>query len=519
MRLESFLQAHAQRSPEKAAIVHGARQLSYRELNDNAASLAASLRRLGLKPKDRLVLYLGNELEFAELLYAAFSIGAVVVPLTTRLTANELQHILTDSAPWGIVFHYNQRDVIDALPVELLRNRIVIGGDIGSAYSLDQLRQGEAEPSIHERELDEDDALILYTSGTTGKPKGAITTHRNLVTQSYFLNATHWGVSSADIFLATSPLAHRFGFSRLSSAICFGATLVVTPKFEPPAVLDAIEKNRVTILAAVPTVCRMLLPFIKTDFARLSSLKTILTTGEAFPVSLKEELRAVLPQVGLISFFGQTEAGGVTTLGPDEQMSHAASVGRPTPGIEVKLIDETGSTVKTDEVGELLVRSGVPGSWTTMRGYFGKPEATAETIVNGWIKTGDLARQDADGYLYIVDRKKDMILSGGYNIYSKEVEVALLADNRIADAAVIGVPDLTYGEAVLAFVEPKAGQSITPESVVAKSREILAGYKKPKYVVLRETLPRNSQGKILKNELRAEAREVLDLLTAGVSQI
>lgn len=509
MRLETFLDAYSTRKPDQAAIIHGDRAVSYRELAENVAALADNLRDLGLKEKDRLVLYLGNEVEFAELLYAALSIGAVVVPLTTRLTVNELSHIVQDCSPWGIAFHTDQRAVIQRLPKDAVSTKLVVGNEIPGAYSVYDLRRIKRKRHVLDVAFDGDDALILYTSGTTGSPKGAITTHRNLITQTYFLAASQWGASSNDVTLATTPLAHRFGFSRLSSAICFGGTLIVLPKFEPIAAIDAIETNNVTVLAAVPTVFRMLLPHIRQNPTRLSSLRTILTTGEAFPVPLKEELRSILPSVGLFSFFGQTEAGGVTTLFPSEQVSHAASVGRPTPGIEVKLVDETGATVNVGEVGELLVRSGIPGSWTTMRGYFGKPAATAETIIQGWIKTGDLARQDADGYLYIVDRKKDMILSGGYNIYSKEVEVALLSDSRIADAAVIGVPDAIYGEAVLAFVEPKAGEKLTRESIIENCRDILAGYKKPKYILFRKELPRNSQGKVLKNELRAIAAEVL----------
>lgn len=511
MRLESFLRAHASRIPSKSAIVYGSDRISYRDLNDRVTSLAMRLVQLGLKPQDRIVLYLGNQLEFAELLYAAFSIGAVVVPLTTRLTSSELLHIVGDCSPWGIAFHIDQQDIVSPVPGDLAPNRIVIGGEADGAHSFEQLGRNNTGTEIPDLALDHDDALILYTSGTTGKPKGAITTHRNLITQSYFLNATQWGITSDDIFLATTPLAHRFGFSRLSSAICFGATLVIIPKFDPHAAIEAIERNHVTVLAAVPTVCRMLLPYLPQDQARLNSLRTILTTGEAFPVALKEELRSILPDVGLISFFGQTEAGGVTTLGPDEQIKHAASVGRPTPGVQVKLIDETGNTAKVGEVGELLVRSGPPGSWTTMRGYFGKPQETAETIVDGWIRTGDLARQDEDGYLYIVDRKKDMIISGGYNIYSKEVEIALLSNPRVADAAVIGVPDPIFGELVIAFIEAKPGEDVTPDSVLASCREILASYKKPKYVFVRERLPRNSQGKVLKTALRAEASAALVL--------
>ena len=260
-------------------------------------------------------------------------------------------------------------------------------------------------------------------------------------------------------------------------------------------------RERITVTGLVPTVIRMLLPFVRKDASRCATLRKIIVSTEAFPVELKREVLELLPQAEIHSLFGSTEAL-VTNLGHAEQFSHPASVGRPLPGVEVRIVDDAGGDVPQGEVGELLVRSGTPGRWATIRGYYNRPDATAEAIRNGWIHTGDMARMDTDAYLYIVDRKKDMVLSGGYNIYSKEVEAAIMGVPGVHDVAVVGVPDAVYGEAVAAFVETHPGQSVAAEIIIEHCRETIASYKKPRYVRFVNALPRNSTGKVLKYELR-----------------
>ena len=257
----------------------------------------------------------------------------------------------------------------------------------------------------------------------------------------------------------------------------------------------------------VPTVARMLLPYIESDPDKCGSLRRLIVTGEAFPVELKRRLISLLPNAQLCSFFAMTEAGAVTSLSHAEQFTHPESVGRPTPGVEIRLIDDAGRDVAANEVGELLVRAGGPGRYITLRAYYNRPQDTAAAIRDGWIYTGDLARRDAGGYLYIVDRKKDMGLSGGFNIYTKEVEQALVLHAAVADAAVIGVPDAVYGEAVAAFVERKPGAAVSAEALIEHCRTLIAGYKKPKHVFFVDALPRNALGKALKYELRRMAAE------------
>lgn len=288
-----------------------------------------------------------------------------------------------------------------------------------------------------------------------------------------------------------------------------GGTLVVMKKFDPGQTVETIADEKITVLGMVTTVCRMMLPEIKADPGKCASLRLIVVTGEAFPVELKRQFLALLPHIRLVSFVAMTEVGGVTSLSHEEQFDHAASIGRPTPGVEIRIVDDADNIVKTGEPGELLVRVGEPGRYSVMRGYYNRPDDTAKAIEDGWIRTGDVAKADEDGYLYIVDRKKDMVLSGGFNIYTKEVEQALMANPDVADAAVVGVPDEIYGEAVTAFIEPAQGRNPTSESIVDQVRSRVAGYKKPKYVVVVDQLPRNSLGKVLKRELREIANDLI----------
>jgi acyl-CoA synthetase (AMP-forming)/AMP-acid ligase II len=508
MRLENILRAQAVRYPDKTALVCGDERLTYRELEQNIRRVANGLRAQGAGPGDRIVVFLSNGIEIVELFFAAFSIGAIVVPVTTRLTSHELQHICADSRPFAIVFDESEPSIAGVLEANPESIWIATGNKFEGAVHYAELRQAEPAP-LPPLSIESDDAVIMYTSGTTGKPKGAIITHANIVVQHYFVNAVEWGISSADKFLVTTPLAHRTGFARLANSMTLGGTLVVLKKFDPRATIEALAREGITVVGMVPTVCRMLLPEIAADPLRCASLRRIVVTGEAFPVELKRRFLELLPNVRLVSFFAMTEVGGVTSLSHEEQFDHASSIGRPTPGVETRIVDDAGIDVHTGEAGELLVRVGQPGRYSVMRGYYNRPEETSKTLDEGWIHTGDVAKADDDGYLYIVDRKKDMVLSGGFNIYTKEVEQALLQDSDVADAAVVGVPDDLFGEAVAAFIERRTGSNPTAASIIENVRSLVAGYKKPKYVFIVDTLPRNSLGKVLKRQLREQATDLI----------
>lgn len=502
MRLETLLAGHALRRPGHPAIVCADARISYAELHDRVRRAAVGLQDLGVRAGERVIIVLPNGPEFVVALYAAFTLGAIAVPMNARLAPEEIEHILTDAQPQALIYAATERVKLPA-PSALGSGlaRIVVGAPQSAEVPFERLQTSSLRelPALH---AEHDDALIMYTSGTTGKPKGAIVTHANMIVQNVFLHALEWGLDRDDRFLAINPLAHRAGSARVFNALGLGATLVIMEKFDPVQALALIERERITVTGLAPTVIRMMLPHLRERASSCASLRRVIVSTEAFPLELKREVLALLPQAQIHSLFGSTEVLA-TNLSHAEQFSRPESVGRPLPGVEVKLVDDAGNPVPSGGVGELLVRSGAPGRWATMRGYWNRPEETAATIRDGWVYTGDLARADAEGYLYIVDRKKDMVLSGGYNIYSKEVEQVLVAHPDVEDAAVIGVPDPIFGEAVAAFVKVKRGAVPSPAALIEHCRERLASYKKPKHVFVVEALPRNATGKVLKNELRA----------------
>jgi long-chain acyl-CoA synthetase len=348
--------------------------------------------------------------------------------------------------------------------------------------------------------------MIGYTSGTSGTPKGALTTHNNLVLTA-LLNNFDYDLSERDRIMVTTPFAHRTAIARLYNTLTLGATLVIMPRFDAAETLATIVRERITVAGLVPTVARMLLDAIDGDASAYANLRMMISVGEAFPIEMKQRLFATLPNIKLSSALAMTEVFGAAVLKSEDQISHAGAAGRPVPGVEVMLADDAGANVPTGEIGEILVRSGVPGAELMMRGYWNRPKETAEAFHDGWLLTGDMGRFDAEGYLYVVDRKKDMILSGGLNIYSKEVEKAIIAHPSVADVAVVGTADPAFGEAVVAFIELKKGANATQDEIVEHCKTLIASYKKPKYVFF-DGFPKNAQGKALKTALRVMAKDL-----------
>ena len=502
MKLASFLATHARATPDKDAVICGAERLTFAQLNDTTDRVANALRSLGVGTGDRVAIQLQNTVEFVRAFMAITKAGGIAVPVNTRLAPDEIAYILADCAPKAVFISDETREVFEraaAIAKNVLR--IAAGVPKAGEHAIADLIDNGASgtPSVPS---EFDDNLIVYTSGTTGRPKGAILTQANSIIPNGYLNAVQYGISGRDRQLVTTPLAHRTGFARMANMILHGCTLVVMPRFEPAAAAKLVKEERITVIGIVPTVGRMLLPEIESHPENFATVRIVLVTGEAFPLEVKQRIQKALPHVRQYSFFAMTEVGGLTLLGPEEQFTHPTSLGRLNPGAEVRLVDASGSDVPPGEVGEMWVRTGEPGRYLTMRCYFNKPKETAETIRDGWVATGDMARMEPDGHLYIMDRKKDMVLSGGYNIYSKEVELVLQQHAAVQDAAVIGVPDPVFGEAVAAFIELRPGASATAGELVAHCRDRIAGYKKPKHVRFFDQLPRNSTGKVQKFELR-----------------
>lgn len=500
MKTEVVVRAFAQRRPQHEALVCGGERRTYGELEQRTNRIAHALHGRGLHPGDRLALLLDNGIPWVEVALGAIKCGALVVPVSTRLTEHEVAFVAADCNPHALV--------CDPANEALGRRAAGASGcDVLNLGELEALAAQAARTAPAVPPPLPDDCMIVYTSGTEEAPKGVVTTHANLLLTA-FVNDLEFGLRSDDRFLITTPLAHRTALARLWNAFTLGATAVLMSRFDAAETVVTIVRERVTVAGLVPTVARMLLDRVAADGSSCSSLRMMISAGEPFPVALKERLFAALPHVGLYSALGMTEAFGAAVLLAEDQLAHAAAAGRPTPGVEVRLVDDAGREVATGEVGEIVVRSGAPGQWLGTRGYWNRPEATATVMRDGWVHSGDLGRFDADGFLYVVDRKKDMVLSGGLNVSSREVEEAIARHPAVRACAVVAAPDATFGEAVVAFVETAPGAAVTADEIVAYARERLAGYKKPRYVFF-EALPRNAQGKVLKRELRARLDTLL----------
>ncbi len=511
MKIAGLLSQHAGRTPDKAAVIYGDDVLSFGELDRQSNRMANALLAKGLHQGDRVILYVGNSLELVVAVAALWKAGALPIPITTWTVGRELAFLVSDSKPFAVLYGPEQIEEVRAaeLPGDVLHIMTV-----PSEHALDLKALIEAGDQVPPPHLppQPDDAMIGYTSGTTGQPKGSIMTHANLIT-AQLLVSTFCQQGGGDIFMIMTPIAHRVGMARLVTCFTLGASVVVMPRFEAAAAIALIDKYQISIISLVPTVARLLLEHIEATAAACPSLRTMTATGEAFPVSLKERLAAALPNVGLWVFYGMTEGGIPAVLRPEEQTLKPTSVGRPMPGVEIRLTDEAGGPVETGQSGEVQLRSGAPGRAMIAREYFNRAEANAVAYKDGWFRTGDVGRFDEDGYLYLVDRVKDMILSGGLNVYSREVEQALETALAVREVAVVAGPDAEFGECVVAYVALKQGQATTAGELIAHCRDYISGYKKPKYLFLLDDLPRNVNGKVVKATLRE--RTARDIALSG----
>lgn len=506
MNVGTLLTSYAKRNPERPAVICANRRLSFRELDALTNQIADALIKHGIKVGDRIAVCLPNSIELIGIMGGVLKAGAVVVPISGRLTMAERELIFEDAKPAATFFDQRMRQSVRKANAALANSFLIaVGGSEDGEWDFDRfLSKGSPAPAIS-LPVEPVDAGITYTSGTTGRPKGVISTHVGIVVAQGYMQAVEFGLRSDDVALITTEIALRTGMGRVSNSFCLGSTMVLMPHFEAKEALNLIEREKVTVIGLVPTIARMLIPEIRRRPEACKTLRVMMATGEAFPVDVMAELVELLPQLGIYSFYAQTEAGIVACLRPAERLTHANSVGRPLPGVEIRIVDADMKDVALGETGEVLVRNGKPGQFSVMRAYYNQPKATAEALVDGWLRTGDMGRLDEDGFLYLVDRLKDMIISGGLNIYSGEVEAALLKHPALAEVAVVGVADAEFGESVVAFVRLKAGQSVAPEILIEHCRPYIAGYKKPKYISFIDELPRNSNGKVMKRELRERA--------------
>ncbi|MBI4292171.1 MAG: acyl--CoA ligase [Betaproteobacteria bacterium] len=503
MKAGALLASNAKRYPARPAVICGNRRINFRELDALTNRIADALVKQGIKVGDRIAVCLPNSIELIGIMGGVLKAGAVLVPISGRLTSAERELIFEDAKPAATFFDPQMRQSVRKAAAALANPLLIaVGGSREGERDFEEFLGRGSPAAAISLPVEPNDGVIAYTSGTTGRPKGVISTHSNIVVGQGYMHALEFGLRSDDVTLVTTEIALRTGMGRVSNAFCLGSTMVIMPHFDVVEALDLIERERVTVVGLVPTIARRLIPEIRRRPQACKTLRVMNATGEAFPAEVTAGLVELLPQLGIYSFYAQTEAGIVACLRPAEQFTHANSVGRPLPGVEIRIVDADLKDVAPGEHGEILVRSGKPGQFSVMRAYYNQPQATAETLVDGWLRTGDMGRLDEDGFLYLVDRLKDMIISGGLNIYSREVETALIKHPAVAEAAVVGVADPEFGESVMAFVQLKPGQSVTPDKLIEHCRPLIASYKKPKHISFVDELPRNSSGKVMKRELR-----------------
>jgi len=481
---------HARRlHPQRLAAVDGDRRLSYAELADRAARLASGLRRLGLQAGERVALLAANSHRYLEAFFGIPGHGLVLVPLNTRLATPELVTILRDCRPRVLI---SDRD---PGPLAAVVERVItIPNDYEALLEAAPL----APPEVPESAL----AILFYTGGTTGLPKGVMLTHRNLVSNA-FHKSLACSLREDDVHLAAPAMFHVAGVAPLVGLVWLGATSIILPSFEPEACLDAIERERVTILIPVPTMLGALVASQRARPRDVSSLRLVGHAGSPIARELIEAAARAFAPAELAQFYGATETSSVVTVLRNEERAVGSttlgSAGRATPGVAVRIAGPSGEECAPGEVGEILVS----GPNVTV-GYWNNPAATAGALSGGYYHTGDLGYLDDTGHLFVVDRLKDMIVSGAENVYSIEVEDALHRHPSVLEAAVFGVPDEVWGEAVHAIVVLAPGAAaVSGEELRQHCRRAIAGYKVPKQIEVQlEPLPKSGPGKILKRVLR-----------------
>jgi fatty-acyl-CoA synthase len=493
------LRTTAARCPDREALVFGARRRTYRELGQEVERTAAALAAQGIAPGDRVLLMSSNSDAFVIAAYAVLRTGALLVPANPRNAPPEVAHLVTDSGAAALLYAPELGEVVTAG----VRQSGVTGPPpmLLSLPSLAELAAGEHPPVTHVP-AEADDALLLYTSGTTGAAKGALFDHHRALWVAINIIGTA-GYREGDRTMHVAPLYHSAQLTLiLFAGTMLAMTHVVVPAFDPAEVAALIERERVSVFFGVPTMYQFMLrlpDFAERDF---SAWRVGMFGAAPMPAEAVRALSAALPGVELYQLCGQTEAGpGGIYSGPEDVRARPDASGRyAIPSTEARIVTPEGTDVAPGQVGELVLRGE-----TIMKCYWNRPEATADTIRDGWLHTGDLAVVDADGYITLVDRLKDMIITGGRNVYSVEVENALGDHPDILDVAVIGVPHPDYGESILAVIVPADGVELTAESLRAWARDRIADYKAPHAVVV-HPIPRNPSGKIQKHLLRAELR-------------
>jgi acyl-CoA synthetase (AMP-forming)/AMP-acid ligase II len=499
----SVLAHHATRSPDRPMLVFEGATTTYGDMAARTAALAGGLRQRGVGRGDVVALLSYNCPELLEALFAANHLGAVAMPINWRLAAPEVRYILEHSEARALVCDEALLDLANeatkGMEDPLLRAAITPAATAPDGWTALADLRDEADPPPPEPVAADDVHRLMYTSGTTGRPKGVMLTHANLAWKN-LAHIVEFGFTSADLGLACGPLYHVGALDlTTTSLIAAGATTVIHRAFDAAAVVDELERSRCTTVWLAPAMVNAIMALPDVEQRDLSSVRVIINGGEKMPVPLIERIQRTFPAAWFADAYGLTETvSGDTFLDRDSIVTKLGSVGRPCLHLELDVWDDRGRSVAPGEKGEIVLRGP-----KVFAGYWRDPEATAAAFAGGWFHTGDIGVRDEDGYLFIVDRLKDMIVSGGENIAGSEVERVLYEHPAVLEAAVVGRPDERWGEVPVAHVALREGATATEDELLEHCRGQLARFKVPKAVTFVEALPRNPSGKVLKRELRA----------------
>jgi long-chain acyl-CoA synthetase len=512
MNLVSRVHETATTQPEKIAYHFMGQDTSYAEFDVSVSKFASALQDLGVEKGDHIAFLLGNTPHFLISLYATMRIGATAIPVNPIYTPDEISYIIQNSDAKAVialdqllplveqaagafptVAHYIICETDPSTPEKIAALPASVKNKVRSFTQL----IGAGTTNGHPVDVDENEtAIILYTSGTTGRPKGAMLTHKNIYSNARDV-ADYLGFSEEDRVVATLPVFHVFALTVVVNApLLKGATILLVPRFSPGDVFKITREKEATVFAGVPTMYNFLYQFPEGRKEDFESIRLSISGGSSLPVALLHNFEEKF-NVRISEGYGLSESSPVTCFNPTDRERIPGSIGTTITNVENKVVDELGHDVPDGEVGELIVRGP-----NVMKGYYKMPEETAAALRDGWLYTGDLARRDEDGYFYIVDRKKDLVIVGGYNVYPREVEEVLFEHRDVVEAAVIGVPDPDFGEAVHAFVVLKDGVEEDVESLENYCRKRLAKYKVPKHIEFLDELPKNTTGKILRRNLK-----------------
>ncbi len=490
MNLAGLLTASAERDPDHIAIKLDDVELSYAMLDGASAHIAGLLAARGFERGDRVGIMLPNVPYFPVVYYGVLRAGGIVVPMNVLLKKREVAYYLSDSgAKLVFAWHGFAEDAKAGAEQAGAECVLVEPGEFEQ-----EVGAAGPDPDVADT-ADDDTAVLLYTSGTTGQPKGAELTHANLSLNARG-SAELFDLGSEGITLGALPLFHSFGQTcGMNATIADGGTLTLLPRFEPGKALEIIQRDKVNVFQGVPTMYGAMLHHADRERYDVSTVQLCSSGGSAMPVEL---LRGFEEAFGckILEGYGLSESSPVASFNHRDRERKPGSIGTPIRNVEMRIVDDDGAEVDQGEVGEIVIRG-----YNVMKGYWQRPEETAETIVDGWLHTGDMGRTDEDGYFYVVDRKKELIIRGGYNVYPREIEEVLYEHPAVREAAVLGVPHDEYGEEVGAAVALKDGESATPEELRDFVKEQVAAYKYPRVVWLVDDLPKGPTGKILKREI------------------